>query len=172
MPKVEGSSRLGSSDLLAELKEISAVVHSMQDKKATLSIDTSDVDKAEQKIDGLDKKIQKKRKLKVETSDLTEAQKIIQEYGKGGRSKYLVSEEAMVKNLTKAYESYNKAISQSQKDKSRGDVMRWGNAYRGAGYDTKKVDKQIFDFADQVYKSYEKWESKEQLDAHIFGGIF
>ena len=117
-------------------------------------------DKLASSLENLDKKSQKKIKPTIDNSQLTkeatEAQKIIDEYGKGGRSKYLVSEEAMVKNLTKAYEQYNKAISQSQKDKSRGDVMRWSNAYRGAGYDTKKVDDQIFDFADQVYKSYDR----------------
>ena len=117
-------------------------------------------DKLAGSLENLDKKSQKKIKPTIDNSQLTkeavEAQKIIDEYGKGGRSKYLVSEEAMVKNLTKAYEQYNKAISKSQKDKIGRDVMRWGNAYRGAGYDTKKIDDQIFDFADQVYKSYDK----------------
>lgn len=87
--------------------------------------------------------------------DLTEEQRIIQEYGKGGRTKYLVDEEFARDSLIKAYDYYVNASSEKEKNGVKGDVLRWGNAYRGAGYDTTKVEKVIFDTVDEIYKSYD-----------------
>ena len=154
MAKAEGSSKLGTSGLLSEIKEMASVVNGLMSSSGEIDIKTDSIDKASEKLDSLDKKLKKKRKMDVDTSSLTEAQKIIQQYGKGGRSNYLVSEESALRNLTKAYEQYGKAISDAQKKQSKGDLIRWAGAYRGAGYDTSKVDKEVFDIADQLYSSF------------------
>lgn len=154
MPKAGGSSRLGGSEFIDELREIGSLLKTITNTDGKVKMDTTEVDKASEKVDNLDKKLKKKRKMEVDTSNLTETQKIIQEYGKQGRQKYLVSEEAMLRNLTQAYEQYGKAISDVQKRQSKNDVMRWAGAYRGAGYDTTKVSKEVFDLADQVYDSF------------------
>ena len=112
------------------------------------------VQEASKQIQNLQNVSDKPVKVKVDTKELSEAQKIIQQYGKGGRSNYLVSEESALRNLTQAYEQYGKAISDAQKKQSKGDVIRWAGAYRGAGYDTNKVNKEVFDLADQLYNSF------------------
>lgn len=154
MPKAGGSSRLGGSEFIDELREIGSLLHTITNTDNKIKVDTTEVDKASEKIDGFDKKLKKQRGINVDTKELSEAQKIIQQYGKGGRSNYLVSEESALRNLTQAYEQYGKAISDAQKRQSKGDVIRWAGAYRGAGYDTNKVNKEVFDLADQLYNSF------------------
>lgn len=134
------------SDILEKLKEMGQAIKELQGMKADVNIDTSSIDKADKKAKGLSKTLGEAAKA---------SDSLNKTLGKGGQMNYFATQEKMLEQLTGAWEELSKAQTEAEQKKSKGRIMNWANAYRAMGYDEKKVNKQIFEVADQHFKSYE-----------------
>ena len=157
-----GNGGIDDSGYLNELRAMSEIIQSLSGNN-TVHINSKELDKATDKMNILKKakdELKEEISIKVDTKELTESQKLIQKLDKQSRSKYLVDEQNALRNLTLSYEAYTKAISKSEKERAQADVMRWGNAYKAAGYDTKKVKQEIFDIGKEYYDSFNEVSKK------------
>ena len=123
------------------------------------------VDQLTSAMCNLDKATKKKIKPQIDTSQIQSAAKAakqvdsisqtINKLNRNGQVNYYASQEKMIERLTAAYKKYTSAADEAAKKSAGNEIMRWGQAYRGAKYSTKGVDPNIFKIVDSVYKSYE-----------------
>jgi len=153
MAKSAGGKNTGRSEIIGELKELRSLIAGMAGMKADVEIDTSDVEKANDELTKLNEK-------------MFEAQKTLKSFKSTGQIHYFATQEKALAHLTRAWEEYKKASSEDDKKTASGKLMRWANAYRGAGYSTDSVEKEMFETADRIYESYKttgkKGESNSQ----------
>ena len=139
-----------SSDSISSINnKLDALITSLDKvdgKKASVHVNTEQVDKAVEKVKNLDEIIAKGRRQK--------------------RDNYYVSETESIKQLTQAWNEYSQAKLNADKEKAQHKVMRWANAHRANGYSTDKIDHQVFKLADDTYNLYNGTKGGNSLSTY------
>ena len=144
--KVGGKGGVDTSQALGTLNQILGVLNELKGTKVEVDVDSTGVEKL--------------------NDALSESAKKIRELSRNGQKNYFATQEKMVEHLTRSYDNLNKAQTESSKNTAKHDIMRWANAYRGAGYSEADVKKEIFDIADEVYRSHENGTGKKNSMWH------
>ena len=159
----KGGGGIDMSSVINEFRELKDLVSELSNKKGKVSLDTTDIDKAQKKTEKLTESIKKQD----------------QAIGKAGQIHYFATQEEALKQLTLAWVGLEKAQSNAEKKKQKGKVMNWANAYRAQGYDESKVDKRIFEVADEHYRSFSgkrkdgsDYNSQEIFSIESLRGVF